>query len=143
MPENINDKNYNLINKNSRKSNNDESICIQCKSAVDAQVQKEFRTFQRNTSFNNESKSNSDGLLYSKIDFLKNNAVDSTNIIDQRNLIDYENNSFNTRIAYTEPLMKDVYMEINYGFNYNNGLTTERFWQKSPTGYDKKDRFTK
>ena len=136
--ENINDKNYNLINKNSRKSNNDVN-----QSAYNANLlwmhkfKKEFRTFSVNTSFNN-SKSNSDGLLYSKIDFFKNNAVDSTNIIDQRNLIDNENNSFNTRIAYTEPLMKDVYMEINYGFNYNKRINNREILAKSPTGYDKR-----
>ncbi|MBK7097682.1 MAG: hypothetical protein IPH58_04130 [Sphingobacteriales bacterium] len=69
--ENINDRNNNLINKNSRKSNNDMN-----QSAYNANLlwmhkfKKEFRTFSVNTSFNN-SKSNSDGLLYSKIDFSK------------------------------------------------------------------------
>nr|WP_262919861.1 outer membrane beta-barrel family protein [Niabella hibiscisoli] len=77
---------------------------------------KQYRTISVNTSFN-ANKSNSDGFLYSQLDFYKNDIVDSTNIIDQRNLINNTSNTIGSRISYTEPLAKDFYLEASYAFN--------------------------
>jgi hypothetical protein len=39
---------------------------------------------------------------------------------DQENITDNINNTIGTKISYTEPLKKDFYMELTYGFTYIN-----------------------
>lgn len=134
--ENINDKNGYLINKNNRKGNSDVY-----RSAYNADLlwmhkfKKEFRTLSISSSFNHNN-SNSDGYLYSKIDFYKNNTVDSSNIIDQRNLITNNSNSISSKIAYTEPIVKDFYMETSYAVVYNKRNNIREILAKSATGYN-------
>lgn len=117
--ENIDDNTGFFINKNSRNSNTKSN-----QQAYNANLlwmhkfKKEFRTFSINTSFSN-SKSNSDGILYAKTDFYEDNIIDSTAIVDQQNIINNNNNNFTARVAYTEPLAKDFYMETSYAFSYN------------------------
>lgn len=118
--ENLNGETGSLINTNNRKSNDDRD-----QSAYNANLlwmhkfKKQYRTISVNTSFN-ANRSNSDGFLYSRIDFYENDIVDSTNIIDQRNLIKNTSNTLGTRISYTEPLAKDFYLEASYAFNRIN-----------------------
>ena len=117
--ENIDDNTGYFINKNNRSSDSKSD-----QKAYNANLlwmhkfKKEFRTISINTSFNN-SESKSDGLLYSKTDFYENDVIDSTAIVDQRNLINNNYNNFNTRVAYTEPLAKDFYLETSYAFGFN------------------------
>lgn len=59
-----------------------------------------------------ETKGNS--FLYSKLDFYKEGNIDSSSIIDQNTIFNNISNSISTRLAYTEPLMKDVYLELSY-----------------------------
>ena len=68
----------------------------------------------------NWSRSKSDGLLYSLNNFYKNGILNERDTTDQQNIIDNINNTVSTKISYTEPLMKDFYMEISYGFAYAN-----------------------
>lgn len=68
----------------------------------------------------NFSDSKSDGLLYSLNNFYANGNLTERDTTDQMNLNNNVNNTINTRISYTEPLIKDVYLELSYGFNYNN-----------------------
>jgi len=77
------------------------------------------RTLSITTDFN-WSDSKSDGLLYSLNNFFENGSLIERDTTDQMNLINSVNNSISTRIAYTEPLIKDVYLEVSYGFSYNN-----------------------
>ena len=64
--------------------------------------------------------SQSDGLLYSLNNYYKNGILDDRDTTDQQNITDNINNTVSTRISYTEPLKKDFYMELTYGFAYNN-----------------------
>ncbi len=118
--ENFNGETGSMINTNNRRSNDDRD-----QSAYNANLlwmhkfKKQYRTISVNTSFN-ANKSNSDGFLYSQLDFYKNDVVDSTNIIDQRNLINNTSNTIGSRISYTEPLAKDFYLETSYAFNRVN-----------------------
>ncbi len=118
--ENLNGETGAMINTNDRKSNDNRD-----QSAYNANLlwmhkfKKLYRTVSVNTSFN-ANKSNSDGFLYSQLDFYKDGIVDSTNVIDQRNLINNTSNTLGSRISYTEPLAKDFYLEASYAFNMVN-----------------------
>ena len=77
------------------------------------------RTLSINTDFN-WSRSKSDGLLYSLNNFYTNGVFNHRDTTDQQNVNDNINNSISSRISYTEPLRKDFYMELTYGFTYSN-----------------------
>lgn len=77
------------------------------------------RTLSISADFN-WSESKSDGLLYSLNNFYKNGALNERDTTDQQNITDNTNNTISSRISYTEPLLKDFYMELSYGFTYNN-----------------------
>ena len=77
------------------------------------------RTLSINADFN-WNRSESDGLLYSLNNYYKNGVLDDRDTTDQQNITDNINNTVSTRISYTEPLKKDFYMELTYGFAYNN-----------------------
>ena len=77
------------------------------------------RTLSINADFNWIS-SKSEGILYSLNNYYKNGILDDRDTTDQVNITDNNNNTISSRISYTEPLMKDFYMELTYGFTYNN-----------------------
>lgn len=77
------------------------------------------RTLSINTDFNWTSVK-SQGLLYSLNNYFSNGNLIERDTTDQKNIIDNINNSISTRVSYTEPLMKDFYMELTYGFSYAN-----------------------
>ena len=82
-----------------------------------------FKKIARTLSINadlNWNRSQSDGLLYSLNNYYKNGVLDDRDTTDQQNITDNINNTVSTRISYTEPLKKDFYMELTYGFAYNN-----------------------
>ena len=80
---------------------------------------KNYRTISINTDFN-WFQTKSDGLQYALSNFYKGGALDRKDTIDQQNLRNTEGQTFTTRIAYTEPLMKDIYLELNYSFTASN-----------------------
>lgn len=111
-----------LINTNSRhgESTNDNSN-INANILWMHKFKKLYRTISINGGFNyTQMKGNN--LLFSSLDFYKDGLVDSTKTIDQNTFNNNISNSFTTRIAYTEPLMKDFYMELSYAF----GLTKNK-----------------
>src|SRR4030095_10257750 len=85
--------------------------------------QHKFKKFARTLSINtdfNWNRSKSDGLLYSLTNYYKNGILSERDTTDQENIIDNINNTIGTKISYTEPLKKDFFMELTYGFTYNN-----------------------
>jgi hypothetical protein len=85
--------------------------------------QHKFKKFARTLSINtdfNWNRSKSDGLLYSLTNYYKNGILSERDTTDQENITDNINNTIGTKISYTEPLKKDFYMELTYGFTYNN-----------------------
>ncbi len=78
---------------------------------------KTARTLSMNTSFNwNESKS--DGILYSLARYYENGLFNYADTLDQQNIQNSVNNGISTRIAYTEPLSKELFLEASYSFSY-------------------------
>jgi outer membrane receptor protein involved in Fe transport len=94
---------------------------------------KPTRTLSVNADFNwSESRTNS--LLYSLNNFYKNGTLDDRDTTDQMNYINSVNNSISSKISYTEPLIKDVYLELSYGFSYNNSKSDRITNEKSFNG---------
>ena len=91
------------------------------------------RTLSVNTDFNwTQIKNN--GLLYSLIDYYKNGLLDQRDTTDQQNIQDNSIRTVNTKIAYTEPIRKDVYVEVNYSIGYYNNNNDRITNEKSISG---------
>ena len=81
-----------------------------------------FKKLSRTLSINadlNWIQSENDGLLYSLNNYYRNGVIDNRDTIDQQNIRNNEGKSVNSKIAYTEPLLKDMYLEFSYAFSYN------------------------
>ncbi len=82
-----------------------------------------FKKVSRTLSVNADfawNKSTSDGLLYSLNKYYDNGLLQNTDTTDQRNLRHNQGSNISTKIAYTEPLAKDFYMELSYAFSYKH-----------------------
>ncbi|MBS1621514.1 MAG: TonB-dependent receptor family protein [Bacteroidetes bacterium] len=86
---------------------------------------KPSRTLSVNTDFN-WTRSKNTGLLYSLNNYYIGGVLNHRDTTDQQNIQNSEGKSINTKIAYTEPLSKDAYLEFNYTFGYNNN-SNDRF----------------
>jgi len=87
-----------------------------------------FKKLSRTLSINNDfswSNSLNDGYLYSLNKFYANGLLNNIDTIDQQNIRNSEAKGINTKIAYTEPLAKDFYLELSHSIAYNSN-TTER-----------------
>ncbi|MGJ7030201.1 outer membrane beta-barrel protein [Niabella hirudinis] len=94
---------------------------------------KPSRTLSINTSFD-YNKSKTDGLQFSDIDYFTNGDSTGQKLIDQHTLNNTASNNLNTKIAYTEPLMKDVYLELSYGLGISNQTNNRIVDAKAPSG---------
>ena len=91
------------------------------------------RTLSINTDLNwNNSKNN--GLLFSKNNYFIGGVLDHRDTTDQQNIGNSQGKGFTTRIAYTEPLRKDLYMELSYAFAYNANSNERITTIKDPVG---------
>ena len=107
------------INNSRRKTNNDA-----VNDAVNSSLlwRHKFKKLSRTLSVNADlswNRSKNDGLLYSLNNYYRNGVIDQRDTLDQQNIQNNEGKSVGTKIAYTEPLVKDMYLEISYAFNYN------------------------
>ena len=75
------------------------------------------RTMSLNARYN-YSNNESDGYNKSETFYFKNNAIDSTSIIDQNVLRKENTNSINARLSYIEPLGKNFFIEGAYRYSY-------------------------
>lgn len=81
-----------------------------------------FKKLSRTLSINadlNWNRSKNDGLLYSLNNYFRGGIIDERDTLDQQNIRNNEGKSVTTKIAYTEPLLKDMYLEFSYAFSYN------------------------
>ncbi|MES2891073.1 MAG: outer membrane beta-barrel family protein [Bacteroidota bacterium] len=94
---------------------------------------KPFRTLSLNSDFNwNESKN--DGFLLSYNGYYKGGQMIRRDTIDQENLRDNENTGWNSKLAYTEPLFKDAFMEFSYAISKNSNANNRLSRQKDNSG---------
>jgi len=123
-----------FINTNNRESNNkNDNRNINTNLLWMYKFKKPFRTLSVNASYSN-TESKSDGFLYSKINFYKNGIIDSSTVIDQNTLTNNMNNNLNSKLAYTEPLAKDMYMELSYAFGISGSSNDRSVYANSGSG---------
>jgi hypothetical protein len=82
-----------------------------------------FKKLARTLSVNTDiswNRNESNGMLMALNNYYSNGVLLRRDTIDQQNLNTTESQGLTTRIAYTEPLMKDTYLELNYAFSYNS-----------------------
>lgn len=107
------------INNSTRKSNNDaRNDAVTTTLLWRHKFKKLSRTFSVNADLN-WNRSKNDGLLYSLNNYYSNGMIEERDTLDQQNIRNNENKSVNTKLAYTEPLAKDMYLEMSYALSYN------------------------
>ncbi|HUQ97508.1 MAG TPA: outer membrane beta-barrel protein [Chitinophagaceae bacterium] len=67
-------------------------------------------------------------------DFYRNNAIDSTDIIDQLRKFDGDSRSMGGKVTYTEPLSKKIWLVLDYAHNRNNATSLRNTFSKSYDG---------
>lgn len=77
----------------------------------------------------------SNGYLNSVNNFYSNGSIVSTTTIDQRKDQNSEQMQLNGRISYTEPLSKEIFLEVNYALAVNNN-TSRNFSYNKDSGDD-------
>lgn len=82
------------------------------------------RTLSVNTDFT-WSQSDNDGLLYSLNKFYQGGTIADIDTVDQMNIRNTDATGLTTKIAYTEPLGKDFYLELSHSIAWNKN-TNER-----------------
>jgi len=127
-------ENKDSINNSDRNSNNNtENSSITTTLLWRHKFKKLSRTLSVNTDFS-WYKTSSDGLLYSLNKYYDKGLLNHTDTTDQRNLRHNESNSISTKIAYTEPLAKDFYLELSYLFSYKNNANDRITNRKDANG---------
>ncbi|MGC4039073.1 MAG: outer membrane beta-barrel family protein [Chitinophagaceae bacterium] len=77
------------------------------------------RTLSINTDFN-WAKTDNTSFLYSVNKYYLDGSLSHVDTTNQQNVQDNENKSILSKIAYTEPITKDFYLEASYSFGYYN-----------------------
>jgi len=117
------------INDSRRKSNNDG-----INDAVFTSLlwRHKFKKVSRTLSINTDLKwtrSDNEGLLYSINNYFIGGIIDHRDTLDQENIRNNESKNGTTRIAYTEPLSKNAYLEFSHSINYST-TTNDRIVNK-------------
>ncbi|MBS1918744.1 MAG: TonB-dependent receptor family protein [Bacteroidetes bacterium] len=86
---------------------------------------KASRTISVNTDFN-WTQSKNTGLLYSLNNYYTAGLLSHRDTTDQQNIQNSGSKSVNTKVAYTEPLSKEAYLEFNYTLGYFNNSNDRR-----------------
>jgi hypothetical protein len=103
-----------------------------------------FRKLSRTLSVNtdiNWNRVTSNGLLYSLNNYYSGGFIKKRDTTDQQNINSAEAQGLGIKLAYTEPLIKDMYMEISYALNFNNNISDRITNANDGTGkyYDRID----
>jgi len=124
-----------LLNQSSRNSNNEgDTKYFRASALWNKKLRKKGRTISIGLD-QTVNKNNSEGFLFSQNEFYSGQGtLDSTDIIDQQKLNDTNNSTFNSNIAYTEPITEFLTIAFNYRFNLNNGRSNLRSYNRSANG---------
>ncbi|MDB5248587.1 MAG: hypothetical protein JWQ40_2981 [Segetibacter sp.] len=63
---------------------------------------------------------NTTGFLYSINQFSDKNTIKNIDTVDQKKINEVINSGFYTRAAYTEPVVKNLFVELSYGLRFSN-----------------------
>ncbi len=120
-----------FINNSTRKSNNhSDKDNITSSLLWRHKFKKLSRTLSINTDLTwNQVKNN--GSLYSLDSIFNNGSFNHKDTTDQRTVQNSEGKSITTKIAYTEPLLKDMYLEFSYSISYYNNSNDRNTYTRS------------
>ena len=125
-----------IINQSNRTTTNDgEDRNLLGSLQWQKRLKKKGRTLSFNGDFSVMNKTN-DGYLFAKNDFYNKSGV----LVRQDNLDQFKTNkealsNVNGKIAYTEPIWKNTFMELNYRFAFNrNDAERNTLERPTPTG---------
>lgn len=115
------DNNGNFINNSNRNTTNTaDNNALNSTLLWKHKFKKLFRTLSVNVDLN-WTESKNDGYLLSYNSYYKGGLMLRRDTVDQQNIRNNENTGINAKIAYTEPLFKDAFMEFNYTYSsFNN-----------------------
>jgi hypothetical protein len=75
------------------------------------------------------------GFLNSANDFYdKNQSIINKSVVDQMKLYDLNTLTTSGRLVYTEPVVKNLFVELNYGLRLNNSESKRLSYDKNNTG---------
>ncbi|MBK9530472.1 MAG: outer membrane beta-barrel protein [Chitinophagaceae bacterium] len=94
---------------------------------------KAARTLTVNLNYNN-SRSNTDSYLYAENDYYSGGIPIQNDTTDQMNTRDNLSNTFSTTITYTEPIVKDFYLSLNYTFSTATNVNERYSYEKGING---------
>jgi hypothetical protein len=85
--------------------------------------------------FDQQSKRNNTvGFLYSVNQFLNKATIKNIDTVDQRKINEIINSGYYTRVAYTEPVVKNVFVELSYGLRFSNSESKKLSYDKNVGG---------
>lgn len=96
-----------------------------------------FRKVGRTISlaFDEQSKTASTtGYLYSVNQFYDSTVLTNVDTVDQKKMNDITNTGYYVRVAYTEPIVKNVFVELSYGLRISNSESRKLSYDKNPIG---------
>jgi len=128
------DANHALVNESKRSTS---SIGDNSNLNVNLLLKKKFNKQGRTISLNiNDvyNSSNSDGFLYSLNSFYTKGALNFQDTTNQEKKNDSKVNMFNTRLVYTEPLVKNLFAELNYAFRLSTNNAENLSYDKALDG---------
>jgi hypothetical protein len=87
-------------------------------------------------SFDQQYRSNNTQGLLNAVNrfYAKTGQLVNVDSIDQSKINDIENGGYYTRVAYTEPIVKNVFMEVSYGRRVSNSESKRLSFDKNPEG---------
>ncbi len=85
--------------------------------------------------FDEQSKrTNTTGFLYSVNGFYDKAALKNMDTVDQKKINDIVNTGYYSRVAYTEPIVKNVFLELSYGIRISNSESKKLSYDRNLTG---------
>lgn len=100
-------------------------------------LRKKFKKAGRTLSLNMNdiyNGSNTDGFLYSLNSFYSKGSLVLQDTTDQEKKNNAKSNIFNSKITYTEPIAKNLFAEVNYGFRLSTSNTEQLSYNKTADG---------
>ena len=117
--ESINDQEQFINNSTRNTTDNSDNNSINSSLLWRHKFKKLSRTLSLNTDFN-WSQSKNTGLLYSLNNYYTSGLIKFRDTTDQQNIRNSDAAGINARLVYTEPLTKELFLELNYSVSYNH-----------------------
>jgi hypothetical protein len=120
---------------NSRRDNDNQSEVNSLNSSL--LWRHKFKKLARTLSINTDiswNRNESNGMLMALNNYYSEGVLIRRDTLDQQNLNTTESQGLTTRVTYTEPLMKDTYLELSYALSYNNNINDRITNKKALTG---------